>query len=68
MEKIGIFCSASDSIDKMYFEIACKVSRNDFAALSSWVHCQRNRKDVGTVVAGRNQIGSTGQKQIEKTM
>ena len=21
------------------FEIACKVSRNDFAALSSWVHC-----------------------------
>ena len=24
---------------RMYFEIACKVSRNDFAALSSWAHC-----------------------------
>ena len=33
---------------------AGQVSRNDFAALSSWVHGQRNRKDVGTVVAGRN--------------
>lgn len=32
------------------------------------VLCQRNCKDVGAVVAGRNQTGSTSQKQIEKTM
>ena len=46
----------------------CQVSRNDFVASSSGVLCQRNCKDVGAVVAGRNQTGSTSQKQIEKTM
>ena len=27
MEKIGIFCSASDNIDKMYFESASQIGK-----------------------------------------